>query len=213
MDVHYPYPIFLNLSDRQCIVVGGGNVALRKIMGLLEAGATVTVVAEKFDPLIMDLEKEGKIKLIKRHFKPQDIENAFVVFAATDDNAVNVEIAEIAREQGTLVNTVDNPGHCDFFSSAVMKRGPLRIAVSTSGLCPGIAYRIRRELEELYDESYADFIQNAGVMRHYILHCENITENQKNNAMKWLYNEETFNLFVNSGKEKVWEELEKIISS
>ena len=213
MDVHYPYPIFLNMRDRQCVVVGGGNVALRKIMGLLEAGASVTVVAEKFDPLIMDLAKEEKIKLIKRHFKPQDIENAFIVFAATDDNAVNVEIAEIAREHGTLVNAVDNPVYCDFFSSAVMKRGPLRIAVSTSGLCPGIANCIRKELEELYDESYSDFIRNAGVMRHYILHRENITENQKNNALKWLYNKETFNLFVNSGKEKVWEELEKIISS
>ncbi len=95
----------------------------------------------------------------------------------------------------------------------MIKRGPLRIAVSTSGFCPGIACRIRQELEELYDESYGDFIQNAGVMRHYILNRENITENQKNNAMKWLYNKETFNLFVNSGKEKIWEELEKIISS
>ena len=213
MNKHYPYPVFLNMIYRQCVVVGGGNVAKRKIMDLLEAGANVTVVAEKLDPLITDLAKEEKIKLIKRHFKPQDIENAFVVFAATDDNAVNVEIAEIARKRGTLINTVDNPGYCDFFSSAVIKRGPLRIAVSTSGFCPGIACRIRQELEELYDESYGDFIQNAGVMRHYILNRENITENQKNNAMKWLYNEETFNLFVNSGKEKVWEELEKIISS
>ena len=95
MNDYYPYPIFLNLNDRDCVVVGGGSVAKRKIMDLLEAGAGVTVVAEKFDPLIMDIVQKGKIKLIKRNFKPQDIENAFIVFATTDDNAINVEIAEI----------------------------------------------------------------------------------------------------------------------
>ena len=213
MNKNYPYPVFLKISGKSCVVVGGGKVALRKVNDLLEAGAKVTVVAEIPDPLIEDLSKKEEIKLFKRLFRPEDVENTFLVFAATDDNAVNAEIAEIAKKNGALVNAVDNPEHCDFFSGAVVKRGPLRIAVSTSGCCPGIAAGIRRELEENYDVSFADFLESAGEMRQFILSTTNITNDAKNRALQWLCDNETFKLYIESGKEKVWEELKKIISS
>jgi len=183
---YYPYPVFINMRDRSCIVVGGGKVALRKISDLLETGAKVTVVAETPDPIIEDLAKKGNIKLFRRLFKPEDIENAFLVFTATDDDSVNAEIAGIAKKYGALVNVVDNPQYCDFFSGAVVKRGPLRIAISTSGCSPGIAAEIRRELNELYSESFASFLQIVGEMRQYVLSLDDITRDEKNNALKWL---------------------------
>jgi len=213
LTVHYPYPVFLNLSGRLCVVVGGGKVALRKINDLLEAGAQVTVVAETPDKLIEECAARKEIKLFKRLFRPEDIKNAFLVFAATDDNVVNTEIAEIARGSGAIFNAVDNPQQSDFFSGAVVKRGPLRIAVSTSGLSPSIASGIRRELEEHYSESFADFLITAGKMRQYILELDTITKDKKEYALKWLGKKETLTLFITSGEEKVWKELKKIISS
>jgi len=210
---YYPYPVFINMRDRSCIVVGGGKVALRKISDLLETGAKVTVVAETPDPIIEDLAQKGNIKLFKRLFKPEDIENAFLVFTATDDDSVNAEIAGIAKKYGALVNVVDNPQYCDFFSGAVVKRGPLRIAISTSGCSPGIAAEIRRELNELYSESFASFLQTVGEMRQYVLSLDDITRDKKNNALKWLSKKETLTLFIDSGKGKVWDGLKRIISS
>ena len=213
MSDYYPYPIFINMSKRSCVVVGGGKVALRKINDLLEAGAKVTVVAETPDTAIVDLAQKGKIKLFRRLFKPEDIENAFLVFTATDDDSVNAEIAGIAKKYGALVNVVDNPQYCDFFSGAVVKRGPLRIAISTSGCSPGIAAEIRRELNELYNESFASFLQIVGEMRQYVLSLDDITRDKKNNALKWLSKKETLTLFIDSGKGKVWDGLKRIISS
>jgi len=201
------------MRGRSCIVVGGGKVALRKISDLLETGAKVTVVAETPDPIIDDLAQKENIKLFRRPFKPEDIENAFLVFTATDDDSVNAEIAGIAKKYGALVNVVDNPQYCDFFSGAVVKRGPLRIAISTSGCSPGIAAEIRRELDELYSESFASFLQTVGEMRQYILSLDDITRDKKNNALKWLSKKETLTLFIDSGKGKVWDGLKRIISS
>ena len=108
---------------------------------------------------------------------------------------------------------MDNPQYCDFFSGAVVKRGPLRIAISTSGCSPGIAAEIRRELNELYSESFASFLQIVGEMRQYVLSLDDITRDEKNNALKWLSKKETLTLFIDSGKGKVWDGLKRIISS
>ena len=212
MSENYSYPVFLNISGRQCVVVGGGKVAVRKVSDLLEAGAEVTVVAENHDPQMEELARTGDIILFKRPFEPEDVYGAMIVFAATDNDSINAEIAEIARKHGALVNVVDNPEHCDFFSGAVIERGPLRIAVSTSGRCPAIAATIRRELEELYSKSYGDYIETAGEIRRYILTSTDITEDKKNDALKWLGRKETFIQFIDSGKEEIWKELQKIIS-
>jgi len=207
----YPFPIFLNVSDRNCVVIGGGKVALRKINDLIEAGALITVIAVEPLPEIENLSGSGEVKLLKRRFKPGDLDDAFLVFAATNDKTLNVKISEAAKQRGILVNVVDNPELCNFFSGAVVKRGPLRLAVSTSGRCPSIAAGIRKELEELYTESYGDFVQSAGELRDKILSVQDITDEKKQQALKWLSQKETFTLFLNYGKEKVWEKLKKII--
>jgi precorrin-2 dehydrogenase/sirohydrochlorin ferrochelatase len=109
------------------------------------------------------------------------------------------------------VNAVDNPEYCDFYSGAVVRRGPLRIAISTSGRCPGIAGNIRMDIEERYKGSLGDFIETAGELRSYILTIQD--GEKKNKALLWLCEKETYALFLHSGKEKVWEKLTEILSS
>ena len=206
------YPVFLKLRGKRCLVVGGGRVAYRKILDLLDCGADITAVAEEPIPECIDIAAKGELTLLVRRFRPEDIEGAFLVFAATDDDSVNAEVSALARCKGILVNVVDDPLKCDFFSGSVVKRGPLRIAVSTGGSSPLIAQKIRGELEEQYSESYGDFIETAGEMRKDIL-ASGCTEERKSLSLHWLAGEEAYTIFKNSGKETVWEELKKILFS
>jgi len=186
-------------------------VAYRKACDLFDAGADITAIAENPSQEIVDLSESGRIRLKTKRFEPDDIENAFLVFAATDDRSVNALIAETAERNGALINVVDTPELCGFYSGAVVKRGPLKIAISTGGCSPGTAQQIRKELEDLYPESYCDFIEAAGEMRHYILSQENIRPDEKKSALSWLSRKETRQLFFEDGKERVWEELKKLI--
>ncbi len=207
------YPLFLLLEGRRCVVVGGGKVAVRKVADLLDTGADVIVVADVTLPAIEEQAQAGSITLIRRSFEPGDIDNTFLVFAATDDSAVNAKIAEIARKNGTLINAVDDPENCDFFSGAQVKRGPLRIAISTSGQCPGLAAALRKELEERYPGSLGDFIRVAGEMRSYVQSKASLTPDGKKRALDWISSGAARTFFTTSGEEKVWTELQKMISS
>ncbi|MCE5249838.1 bifunctional precorrin-2 dehydrogenase/sirohydrochlorin ferrochelatase [bacterium] len=213
MNEHPLYPIFLPIGGRPCVIVGGGAVALRKARDLIETGAVLTVVAENPSGGITALSEQGMFVLKTKRFEPDDIDGAFLVFAATDDEDVNAAIAEAARRKRILVNVVDTPALCDFYSGAVVRRGPLRIAISTGGLCPGLAGHIRCELEKLFPERYGDFIEAMGEIRTYIISCADLTAERKNTALSWLVRDETRALFFLSGKEAVWEELKKVISS
>ncbi|MBT4484442.1 MAG: bifunctional precorrin-2 dehydrogenase/sirohydrochlorin ferrochelatase [Candidatus Latescibacteria bacterium] len=207
------YPVFLSINEKPCVVVGGGTVALRKIHELLEAKADVTVIADVPSQVINELSEQGRIKLKIKRFEQSDIEGAFLAFAATDDSEVNAQISESAKRNNTLVNAVDMPELCDFFSGAVVKRGQLIIAISTSGCCPGIAGQIRKELEELFPESYIDYIEAADEMRKHILSQKDMNPTRKRDVLSWLARKETRILFFKSGKEKTWEKLQKLISS
>lgn len=156
-----PYPVSLNLSASKCLVVGGGTVALRKIESLLASGAGVTVVSPRMLPEIEGLEG---VELLRREFRPEDLEGKFLVIGATDDRAVNELVARTAKERMMLVNVVDVPELCNFYVNALVRRGELAISVSTGGASPALAKRIRRELEERYGEEYAAFLR---LMREY----------------------------------------------
>ena len=211
MNKHILFPIFLSISGKPCFIVGGGPVAYRKACDLLDAGADITVIAANPSQEIVELSESWRIRLKTKRFEPNDIKEAFLVFAATDDSSVNALIAETAERNGALINVVDTPELCGFFSGAVVKRGPLKIAISTGGCSPGTARQIRMELEDLYPESYCDFIEAAGEMRHYILSQENISPGEKKSALSWLSRKETRKLFFEDGKERMWEELKKLI--
>lgn len=207
-----PYSVFLLVSGKPCTIIGGGVIAHRKALELLGCGARVTVVAETPSPEIQKLAAEERIVLVRRRFGPEDVREAFLVFAATDNARVNIEVSEAARGLGILVNAVDDPGRSDFISGSVLRRGPLQIAVSTSGCGPKIAARIRRELEERYPESIADFIAFAGELREHIF-SEDRGRKHRDEALSWIASEEAFALYLRSGKERIWEEIRKILFS
>lgn len=196
----------------RCLVAGGGQVALRKVRDLVESGARPVVVAVEPLPELEALAATGTVELHVRRFEPDDLDGIGLVFAATDDTAVNADIARLAGERGILVNAVDDPANCDFFSSAVVKRGPLRIAISTSGEFPALAAAVRRELEALFPPEWADFVRAAGEYRTSLIAMD-IVDTTRVAALTWLASREAFDLYQLHGKERVWSELTSIISS
>jgi len=150
------YPVFLEMKDRPCVVVGGGTVAERKVEGLLAAGARVTVISPELTPALAALKEEGQLRHIARPYREGDLEGYEVAVAATDDGAVNAEVAAEGRSaSGRIwVNTVDDPPNCDFILPSVIRRGDIVIAASTGGASPALARRLREELEAFLSEDY-----------------------------------------------------------
>lgn len=133
------FPIALRLFDRPVLMVGAGKIATSRVVQLLEVGARVHVVAPAASPGVLRLAAEGKLQLSQRGFLPSDCEEVVVIFSATDDPAVTREVVAEARRRKVLVNAADLPELCDFFVPSFGRRGPLTLAVSTSGLAPGLS--------------------------------------------------------------------------
>ena len=159
------YPINLNIEGRRCVVVGGGEVAARKVIGLLDAGATVHVVSPEVCPEIQAL----PVRVSLRPFCEADVDWAAVVIAATDDPDVNARVVAAAQLANVPVNVADQPGLCSFFLPAVVRRGALVVSVSTSGASPALAKAIRRKLDKEFGEEYAEFIELLGSFRDKVL--------------------------------------------
>ena len=141
------YPVYLDLQNRRCLVVGGGPIAVGKVSGLIEAGARVTVVAPEVDARIAQWHVEGQCVWYAREFQPADIEPAWLVIAATNDRAVNAYVYRLADQQLRLANAVDDIEHCNFIAPAVARAGSIQVAVSTSGKSPALAKELRDEIE------------------------------------------------------------------
>jgi precorrin-2 dehydrogenase/sirohydrochlorin ferrochelatase len=156
------YPILLNLKGKKCIVVGGGKVAERKALLLLKSGAKITVISPECTGRLKKEHLREHIKYISRRYKKGDLKNAFLVIAATDSNETNRKISEDAPY---LVNVVDKPLLCNFIVPSVVRRGPLTIAVSTSGISPSLARTIRKELEGLYGREFEKHLNYIKKMR------------------------------------------------
>jgi len=152
------YPIFLNLEGKKCVVVGGGEVALRKVRALLDSGARVVVVSPTLNPGLAQLARVETISLISREYEPKDLKDAVIVVAATDIAEVNQNIAKKARKHGILVNVVDRPEESDFIMPSLVRRGDLILAVSTSGASPALAKKIRMRLEQTFGEEYTPLL-------------------------------------------------------
>ena len=142
------YPIFLDLVDRPVIVIGGGKVACEKVAGLQRAGARITIVSPELAPELVLMRDEGELTHIARAWQPSDLDDAWaVVMVATDDGAVNREVTCAARVRRIWVNAADDPANCDFILPAVVRKGAITLAASTSGSSPALARRLREELE------------------------------------------------------------------
>jgi precorrin-2 dehydrogenase/sirohydrochlorin ferrochelatase len=150
------YIACLRLSGRRCVVVGGGDVGLEKVEGLLVCDGDVTLIAPDATGPLEDLAAEGSIKWERREYAgPSDLEGTFMVIAATNDTDVNIRIYEDAERRAMLVNVVDVPPLCNFILPAIFRSGPLAIAISTAGASPALAKRIRSEIADEYGEPYA----------------------------------------------------------
>jgi precorrin-2 dehydrogenase/sirohydrochlorin ferrochelatase len=159
------YPIFLNLQGKRCLVVGGGEVATRKVQGLLEAGALVAVVSPTLTTALSALVHDGTIRHEARDFRDDDVSGCALVIGATDQPVVNHAVYEASQRHRAWVNIVDVPAACDFIAPAVVRRGALQIAISTSGHSPTLAKRIRQQLEEQYGPEYAELLDWLGEER------------------------------------------------
>jgi precorrin-2 dehydrogenase / sirohydrochlorin ferrochelatase len=150
------YIACLKLKGRRCVVIGGGDIGLEKVEGLLACDAGVTLIAPVVHPELEDLAAEGSIEWEKRPYAgPADLEGAFMVIAATDDSEVNIGVYDDAEKRAMLVNVVDVPPLCNFILPAIVRSGPLAIAISTAGASPALAKRMKREISELFGEEYA----------------------------------------------------------
>ena len=155
------YPIFLDLSGRRCVVVGGGEVANRKARKLLQARAGVVVISPEIKP---ELESVA-VEVRRRPYRDGDLEGAYLAFAATDSRGANAAVAREAKERGIPVNVADGPFEGDFALPAVLRRGRLQVAVSTGGASPTLARRIKNELEERFGPEWAGIVERLNAER------------------------------------------------
>jgi len=163
------YPLFLDISRRRCVVVGGGKVAERKIERLLACGARVEVIGKILTPALAALKENGRIVHHETDYEEALIRGAFLVIGATDNDVVNGRIAGDARALEILVNIVDEPTRCDFILPSIVERGALSIAVSTGGKSPALAKKLRMELDALYGPEYAILLEIMGKLREKMI--------------------------------------------
>jgi siroheme synthase-like protein len=159
------FPLFVELAGRPCVVLGGGSVAERKVAGLLEAGAVVTVVSPSLTPALATLVGAGRIAHIARGYAEGDLAGATLAFAATDDGVINAAVAREGRARGVWVNAADDPAHCDAILPAVVRRGAITIAVGTGGASPALARAVRERVELALPEAYGALAEIAGSVR------------------------------------------------
>jgi precorrin-2 dehydrogenase/sirohydrochlorin ferrochelatase len=161
--------MFLKLEGRRCLVVGAGKVGEPKIGGLLETGARVHVVALDASPAVREWARAGKLELELRAYSAEDLEGAFLAVVATNSRRLNERVYDEAQRRRVLCNVVDVPDLCDFFYPAVVRRGDLQIAVSTSGQSPSLAQKIRQQLEKQFGPAYGAWVAELGETRKLIL--------------------------------------------
>jgi siroheme synthase-like protein len=150
------YIACLKLSGRRGVVVGGGEIGLEKVEGLLACDADVTLIAPRAEPALEEHAREGSIRWEARPYAgTSDLEDAFLVIAASDDSEINIAVFEDAERRSMLVNVVDVPPLCNFILPAIVRNGPLAIAISTAGASPALAKRMKREIEGQFGEPYA----------------------------------------------------------
>ena len=159
------YPVFLDIKDKKCVIVGGGEVAARKAGRLIDCGADVFVISPRLSPELAEMEKKDLICHIATEYTGHFINDAALVIGATDDEKINTRISQDARSKGIPVNIVDDPKRCSFIPPAMVKRGDLTIAIGTGGKSPALARHLRQELENKYGKKYEILLNILGNLR------------------------------------------------
>jgi precorrin-2 dehydrogenase / sirohydrochlorin ferrochelatase len=155
----------IGLDTRQSIVIGGGQIATRKVEGLLSAGARIRLISPLLTPELERLVEAGELDHLPRSYRNGDLGNAYLVIAATNDPAVNRAVWEEARQRGCLINVVDDPQHSNFILPAVVQRGEMSVAITTGGNSPALARRLRQRIEKVIGPEYGTLAELLGELR------------------------------------------------
>jgi precorrin-2 dehydrogenase/sirohydrochlorin ferrochelatase len=163
------FPMFVKLEGKRCLVVGAGRVGEPKIVGLIDTGARVHVIALEASDAVKAWAQAGRIRLELRAFSVGDLDGTLLAVVATASRALNGSIYREAQRRGVLCNVVDDPEYCDFYYPAVVRRGDLQIAISTNGQSPSLAQKLRQQLERQFGPGYARWIAELGETRKLVL--------------------------------------------
>jgi len=191
VEVKSLFPMFVKLDGRQVLVVGAGRVSEPKIRGLLPTGAKIRVIALEATEAVREWAHNGEIILEERGFVLSDLDNVFLVVVATSSRDLNELIYHEARPRRILCNVVDVPEQCDFYYPAVVQRGDLQIAISTSGQSPSLAQKLRQQLERQFGPGYAHWVAALGETRRRVL-ASSLNPERKRDLLRSLASEEAF---------------------
>lgn len=206
------YPIYLEMSGRRAVVIGGGTVAARKTQALSEAGARVVVVAEHIIPTLEEAFQLPNVEVVLSTYRKDYLVGATLAIAATNDLILNRQVYEDCQELEILCNTVDQPELCDFYVPAVVRRGDLQIAIGTDGHCPAYAGHVRRKLEELFTETHGRFVDALEQVRLKLI--ADIPDPERRKALLGvLAGDESFDVFAKHGRHRWNEYVQETLSS
>lgn len=203
------FPMFMKLEGRSCLVVGAGTIGEPKIRSLIEAGASTRVIALNATTAVAEWARAGSITWEARTFKVADLEDVFMVIAATNSRELNATIFNEARRRNILCNVVDDPEYCDFYYPAVVRRGDLQLAISTNGKSPALAQRIRRELEIEFGPEYGDWLERLGRIRQELF-ASSIDPEERRRLLHQFASREAFEEALAAGVSIELASLEKI---
>ncbi len=206
------FPVLINLNKFPSLVIGGGNVAHRKVTTLLNFKAKITVVAPKICKPLNELSKKNKIKIIKESYKKNHLKNFDIVFCATDNSKINLKVYNDCKAEKKLLNVADVPELCDFILPAVVQRGDLTIAVSSQGTAPFYAAEVKNKLNHIFPEYYKEILEIAGEYRANILSSRRISNSKlKQEAFDKFFEVNWKKVLDLNGKRKTKEYLKNFI--
>ena len=205
------YPVFLKLEGRKCLVVGGGSVAERKVQALVRCGADIHVVSPELTPGLKEMSDTGRFHYRAGFYHATDLDGAFLVISATDDDRINSAVAVDCAARSIAVNVVDDPDRCSFVVPSVVHRGDFKLAISTGGNSPHLARVIRQELESAYGPQFEDFVDFLGQVRKQVL--ETISDpKRRREILNHLVDKETLDILKQGDLERAKERVEKCLS-
>jgi precorrin-2 dehydrogenase/sirohydrochlorin ferrochelatase len=174
---HPYYPVFLDLSGKPCVVIGGGRVAERKVRILLRFGAAIRTISPKITRYLAVLHEKGRIEVVRREYEQGDLAGMVLAFACTDIEEINSRVSTEADQRGIPVNVADNPSLCSFIVPSIVRKGPIVLAISTSGTIPLLSKKLRKELGNRITTDYVKYARILGRLRRLLL--ENVPDRRK----------------------------------
>lgn len=195
MGIQY-VPVALNLTGKDVVIIGAGNVGTQKVEDFLGSGARVKVISPQASEQVKELARAGAVELHMRKYQPGDTEGAFLVMVATDDRDANVAAYAEATGRGQLVNVCDDPPHCNFIFTAKIERGPLTLSIYSHGTSPALSKRVRRELEKVIGPEYEKMANLMAELRPHVAAIPGLTQSERQRIYERLVYSQILYLFA-----------------